>query len=144
MRNLIDWEILQEIIIQSPANIIVATQIILEDVFFWKRSQNIQLSAKQRYIFGCNCVPGACHSSNVIQDMAFRLFKCTEIWNNFFRSHDNLSEKKDSRAHDLADHTHHTYDCVNLWQVAAVCSKLLPDIRNCIETYDVNTLVCQI
>ena len=33
---------------------------------------------------------------------------------------------------------------VNLWQVAAVCSKLLPDIRNCIETYDVNTLVCQI
>ena len=69
---------------------------------------------------------------------------CSKVWNYLGRLHNDLSEKKDSRAHDLADHTHHTYDCVNLWQVAAVCSKLLPDIRNCIETHDVNTLVCQI
>ena len=76
--------------------------------------------------------------------MAFWFLKCTKVWNYFFRSHNNFSEEQNSRAYDLADHTHHTHDSVNLRQVAAVCAKLFPDIRNCIKTYNINALVGKI
>ena len=76
--------------------------------------------------------------------MTFWFFDSSEIWNNFFRSHDNFSEKKNTRAYDLTDHTHDTNDGVNLWQVTAVRPKLLPDIWYSIQTDNIYTLVSQV
>ena len=76
--------------------------------------------------------------------MTFWFFDSSEIWNNFFRSHDNFSEKKNARAYDLTDHTHDTNDGVNLWQVTAVRPKLLPDIWYSIQTDNIYTLVSQV
>ena len=144
MRNFLDSEVLKVIIIQTPADIIVAAEIVLEHIISRKSGNNIKLTAEQRNISGCNGVPGARHGCYVVEKMAFRFIYSSEIWNNLFRSHNDFSEKKDARADDLADHTHHTNDGVNLWQVTAVGSKLFPDVRHSIKTNDINTLVCKV
>ena len=76
--------------------------------------------------------------------MAFWFLDSSEVWNNLFRSHNNFSEKKYARAYNLADHTHDTYNGVNLWKIAAVGSKLFPDIWYSIQTNDIHTLVGKI
>ena len=144
MRYFLNTEVFKIFIIQSPSNIVMATQIILEYIISRKFGDDIQLTAKQGDIFCCNCVPCACHSRNVVQQMTFWFFDSSEIWNNFFRSHDNFSEKKNARAYDLTDHTHDTNDGVNLWQVTAVRPKLLPDIWYSIQTDNIYTLVSQV
>ena len=144
MGNFINFKILQEIIIQSPADIIMAAEIILEYIFFRKCTKRINLSAQKRNVFGRNGVPGACHSCYIIENVAFRFLYSSEIRNNFFRCHNNFTQKQNTRANDLTDHSHHTDDSVNLRQVTAVCAKLFPDIRNRIQTYNINTLVGKI
>ena len=144
MRNFLDSEVLKVVIIQTPADIIMAAEIVLEYVISRKSGNNIKLTAEQRNISGCNGVPGARHGCYVVEKMAFRFIYSSEIWNNLFRRHNDFSEKKDTRADNFADHTHHTNDSVYLRQVTAVGSKLFPDIRYGIETNNVHTLVCKI
>ena len=144
MRYFLNTEVFKIFIIQSPSDIVVAAEIILKYIISRKFGDDIQLTAKQRDIFRCNCVPRACHSRNVVQQMTFWFFNSSEVWNNLFRSHDNFSEKKNARAYDLADHTHDTDDGVNLWQVTAVSAKLFPNVRYSVQTDDIYPLVSQV
>ena len=144
VRNFLDSEVLKVIIIQPPADIIVAAEIVLEHIISRKSGNNIKLTAQQGDISCCNSVPGACHSSYIVKQVAFRFIYSSEVWNDFFRSHDNFPKEQYARADDLADHTHHTNDGVNLWQVTAVGSKLFPDIWYSIQTNDIHTLIGKI
>ena len=76
--------------------------------------------------------------------MAFRFFYRTKIRNDFFRLHDNFTKKQYTRTHDLTDHTHHADDIMYLRKISAVGSQLFPDIRNGIDTDDVDTFVSQV
>ena len=144
MGNFLNPEILQEIIVQSPADIVVAAQIVLENILSGKSGHDVQLAAQQGYISGGNGVPGACHGSNIIQKMTFRFVYSSEVGNYFLRSHNDLAQKENAGADDLADHTHHADDGMNLGKIAAIGSKLFPDIGNSVQTHDIHTLICQI
>ena len=73
--------------------------------------------------------------------MAFRFLHGSKVRNNFFRFHNNLAQKKNTRANDLTDQTHHTYNGMYLWQVSAGSIQFLPDIRHCIDSDNVNSFI---
>ena len=51
-------------------------------------------------------MPGTCHSGHIVKKMALWFFYCTEVRNYLFGSHNDFTQKKDTRAYDLTDHTH--------------------------------------
>ena len=75
--------------------------------------------------------------------MAFWFLNCSEVWHNLLRLHNNLTQKKDSRADDFTDQTHHTHNGMHLRQITAGGIQLLPDVWNCINTDNIDSLICQ-
>ena len=129
--------------IQSPANIVMAAEIIQESILFRKAVYNIHLFFQKTDITGGNAVPGCSHCCYIVKHMAFWFFHGSKIRNNFFRLHNNLAQKNNTGADDFSDHTHHTDDGMDLFQVTARSSKLFPDIRNRINTDHIHSLVCK-
>ena len=129
--------------IKSPADIVMAAEIIQEGVLLRKAVYNIHLFFQKADITSGNAVPGCSHSGYVVKHMALRLFYSSEIRNNLLRLHNDLTKKYNTWADNLGDHTHHTDDGVNLFQVTAWSSQFLPDIRNRINTDDIHSLVCK-
>ena len=76
--------------------------------------------------------------------MTFRFFERSEIRDNLGRLHNNLTQQYNAGANDFRDHTDHTHNGVYLRQVSAVCPQLLPDIGDCIDPDDINSLIHQI
>ena len=144
MRDFLDTKVTQKIIIQPPANVIMTAEIILKYIIPWQLGNKIKLTAQKRNISCGNGMPGCCHGCYIIKKMTFWLFNSSKIRNHLFRRHDNFSKKKHTRAYDFADHTHNTDNGVYLRKISAVCSQLLPDIGNCVKTYNINPLVGKI
>ena len=129
--------------IKSPADIVMAAEIIQEGVLLRKAVYNIHLFFQKADITSGNAVPGCSHSGYVVKHMALRLFYSSEIRNNLLRLHNDLTKKYNTWADNLGDHTHHTDDGVNLFQVTARSSQLFPDIRNRVNTDHIHSLVCK-
>ena len=144
MRCLGDAELFQPFVIEAPADIIVASQIVQEDIVLRQSRHNIHLMFQQAGIRRCNRVPGGCHRRYVVQHMAFRFLECSEVRNNLFRLHDNLAEQQNARADDLGDHTHHADNGMYLRQVTAGGAELFPDVWNGIDADDIDSLVDEI
>ena len=119
----------QEIVIQSPADIIMAAQIVEEYIFLRKSGNNIKLSLKETYISRSHSMPGCRHRRYVIKHMTFRLFHSAKIRNYFLRLHDHFAKQKNRRTYNLSDNPHHSDDGVNPAQVPAWGSQFFPDIR---------------
>ena len=144
MRCLGDAELFQPFVIEAPADIIVASQIVQEDIILRQSRHNIHLMFQQAGIRRCNGVPGGCHRRYVVQHMALRFFQSSEVRNNLFRLHDNLAEQQNARADDLGDHTHHADNGMYLRQVTAGGAELFPDVWNGIDADDIDSLVDEI
>ena len=129
--------------IQSPANVIMAAEIIQESILLRKAVYNIHLFFQKADITGGNAVPGCSHCCYIVKHMAFRFLHGSKVWNNFFRFHNNLPQKNNTGADDLSDHTHHTDDGMDLFQITARSSQFFPDIRNRINTDHIHSLVCK-
>ena len=129
--------------IKSPADIVMAAEIIQEGVLLRKAVYNVHLFFQKADIAGGNAVPGCSHGGYIVKHMALRLLYGSEIRNNLLRLHNNLTQKYNTWADDLGDHTHHTNDRMHLLQVTAGSSQLFPDIRNRIDTDHVHSLVCK-
>ncbi len=134
----------QRIIVQPPADIIMAAQIIQEQIVLRQTIYDIHLLFQEPYISGCHAVPGGRHGSHIIEHMTFRLLHSTKIWHHLLRLHDDLTQKQHTRTYDLTDHAHHTHDGMYLLQIPALRPQLLPDIRNRIDPDDIHPLTGQI
>ena len=143
MRWLVHAPVFQSGKIKSPADIVMAAEIIQEGVLLWKAVYNVHLFFQKTDIAGGNAVPGCSHSGYIVKHMALRFFYSSEIRNNLLRLHNDLTQKYNTWADDLGDHTHHTNDRMHLLQVTAGSSQFLPDIRNRINTDHVHSLVCK-
>ena len=73
--------------------------------------------------------------------MTFRLFHSAKIRNYFLRLHDHFAKQKNRRTYNLSDNPHHSDDGVNPAQVPAWGSQFFPDIRHCVNTDNINTLI---
>ena len=106
--------------------------------------QNIHLFFQQSDISCRYAVPGRCHGSHIIKHVTFRFFYRTKIRHYFFRFHYNLTKKQYTRTYNFCNHTHHTDDCVYLFEISAGSSYFFPDIWHRINSYDIYSLICQI
>jgi len=129
--------------IESPADVVMAAEIIQENVLFRQRTDLIDLPSQKTYIPGSNRVPRRAHRRRVIEHMAFGLLCRSEIRSQLIRRHDDFPEKKRSRADDFGNHAAHPDNRMHLRKVAAVCPQLFPDIRDGIDPDDIDSLVCQ-
>ena len=143
MGRLVHAPVFQSGEIQSPANVIMAAEIIQESILLRKAVHNIHLFFQKADITGGNAVPGCSHCCYIVKHMAFRFLHGSKVRNNFFRFHNNLAQKNNTGADDFSDHTHHTDDGMNLFQVTARSSQLFPDIRNRVNTDHIHSLVCK-
>ncbi len=142
MRDLFHPPCFQRIIIQSPADIIVATQVIEECVFLG-REHTMSICFEQADVSCGDRMPGRSHRRHIVEHVAFRLLNRAEIRRHLSPVPSQPRQGARCRADDFADHPHHTDDSVNLGQVPAGCPQFLPDIRNCINTDNIHALVCQ-
>ena len=67
MGNLLHAVAPQSRIIQTPANIVVAAQIVQEHLTFGQCPENIQLPPQQPHILGRHGVPDGGHGGDVVQ-----------------------------------------------------------------------------
>ena len=82
MRGFADAELSEPVVVETPANIVMAAQIIEENILLRERIDNIHLMLEQRGIAGSDCVPGGGHRGYVVEHVAFRFFKRAEVGNN--------------------------------------------------------------
>ena len=135
--------LLKSCIIQPPADIIMTPQIIEKYIILGKSINNIQLFFQKAHIPGCNCMPGCCHCCYIIKHMTLWLFHSSKIRHHLFRLHHHFSQKKNTRTHNLTDQSHHTHNRMYLGQITAGSIQFLPDIRNCINTDNINSFICK-
>ena len=141
--DFLNAERLQESIIQAPADIIVAAQVIKERIFPRKIKNRLQLMPEQPHILRRHRVPGAGHGRYIVEHVAFRFLDRAEIRHYLGRFHDNLSQEQHARAHDLPRHPHQADQRVHLRQVPAGSPESLPYIRNGIKANDIDAVVAQ-
>ena len=79
MRYLAHTELPEEGIVQPPADVVVAAQIIEESIFFWQDKDLAELVPQQADITGGHRVPDAGHGGDIVQQMALRPVHRAEI-----------------------------------------------------------------
>ena len=144
MRDLLLAELPEEIIVKAPADVVVAAQIIQENIFLRQCEHGIHLMAEQPDVAGRYRIPHRAHRRHIVEHVALGLFHGSEIRNHLRRLHDDLAEEKRAGADDLAGHTHDADQRMHLRQVPALRSELLPDIRHCIQTDNIDTVIAEI
>ena len=134
----------QRIIIQAPADVIVAAQVVQEYILLGQGKHLVQLLPQQRGIPGGNRMPGGSHGGHVVEHMALRLFRGAEIGHHLLRLHHHFAQKQNAGTDDLPDHPHHSHDGVHLLQIPALGPQFLPNVRNCINADNINAPVGQV
>ena len=143
MRNFLHPEPVEERVVQSPAYIVMAAQIVQKHIVFRQSRDRVCLPAQKSCIARSHSVPGGTHCGGVIEHMAFRTVYRAEVRGKLFRGHHYFAKQKDRRTDDLTDQSHKANDAVYLREVAAIGSELLPDIGNRVNAYDVYAFVCK-
>ena len=144
VRHLLDAELAEVLIIETPADIVVAAEIIQEGILLRQREHRLKLMLQQTHIVRRHRVPCARHRRDVVEHVAFRLVYRAKIRHHLARLHDHLAEQQRARTDNITGHVHDPHQRVNLRQIAAGGPQRFPDIRRRVETDDINALVAQI
>ena len=142
--DLLHAELFEEIVIEAPADIVVAAQVVEEGVLVGQGEDGLHLVAEQAHVLCRHCVPGAGHGRDVVDHVALGLFQGPEIGDDLGGLHDDLSEQEGAGADDLGRHAHEADQGVDLGQVAAVGAQLLPDIGGRVQADDVDAVVAEV
>ena len=94
MRLFSNAELTQKSIIQSPTDIIMAAEIILEEAILRQPADLFHLVLQQPDITCRQRMPRCAHSRYIIQNVTFRLLCWSEIRNDFPRFHNHLAKKR--------------------------------------------------
>ena len=144
VRNFLDPELFQEIKVKAPADIVVAAQIVQENELLRQREYVVQSLSQKSDVLGSDCIPGRAHRRRVIEHMAFRLVYGSEIRSQLGGLHNDLAEKERARADDFRCHAHQPDERMDLRQIAVIRAELLPDIRNSIQTDNVDSVIAEV
>ena len=144
VRHFRDAELLEIIVVQAPADVVVAAQVVQECVLVRQRENCFHLMAEQAHVVCRHCVPCAGHGGHVVEHVAFRLLDGAKIGNDLARFHNNFAQEQRSGADDLGSHVHQTNESVHLGQVAARRADLFPDVRRRVQTDDIHAVVAEV
>src|SRR5699024_8752787 len=134
----------QGVVVQAPADVVVAAQVIQKDILFGQAVDAVQLLAQQAGVPGGYRVPGGAHGGHIVQKVALGFVYRAEVGDHLDRLHDHFAQQDDAGADDLADHPHHPHDGVDPGQVAAAGAQFLPDIGHRVDADDVHAAVGEV
>ena len=135
---------LEEVVVEAPADVVVAAQVVEEGVLVGKGKDRLHLVAEEPHVVGRHGVPGAGHGGDVVEHVALRLLQGPEVRDDLGGLHDDLAQQEGPGADDLGCHAHHADQGVDLWQVAAVGAQFLPDIGRRVQADDVHAVVAEV
>ena len=141
MRRLFHSPLFHCIKIKPPTDIIVTTKVIQKCILLWQTANYIHLFLQKPDVSCRNTIPGRRHCCHIIEHMTFRFFNCTKVRHHLFRLHNHFAKKYHAWADNFRNHTHHSYNCMYFFQITTACSKFFPDIRNCIDTDNIHSLI---
>ena len=131
-------------IIQTPADVVVAAQVVEEQKLPGQSTHSVHLVAQQRNVAGSQCVPGSGHGGHIVEHVALGLFRDAEVGNHLGGLHDHFAQQQNTGADDLAHNAHHANQRVNLRQITAAGAQLFPDVGNSIQTDHINAPVGEV
>ena len=131
-------------LVQTPADIVVAAQIVHEPAVVRQGVEGIQLRLQQPGVPAGKGTPQVDHGGHVVEHVAFRFFRGAEISCQLLGSHDHLALEDDRRADAFQYHAEHPYDGVHLRQVAASGAQLLPDVGHGINAEHLHAKVGEV
>ena len=134
----------EEIIVKPPADVVVAAEVVQEDILLREREDRVHLVAEQPDVAGRDRVPHGAHGRDVVEHVALGLFDRAEVRDHLGGLHDDFAEKERAGADDLAGHAHDAHQRVHLREVPALRAELLPNIRNRVEADDINSVVAEV
>ena len=144
MGHFLHAELAQILVVQAPADIVVAAQVVEEGIVAGQFIDRIQLMAQEPHVLGGHGVPDGCHGGHVVDHVAFGLVQGAEVGNDLLGLHDDLAQKHGAGAYDLGAHAHQADQGMDLGKVAAVGAQFLPDIGSGVQTDDVNAVVAEV
>ena len=133
----------QEVIIQPPADVVVAAQVVQERVHLRQREHLAQLVPEQLHVPGGHGVPGGGHGGDVVEQVTLGLLHRTEVGHHLAGLHDHFAQQHRAGTGDFAHHAHHPDQGVHLGQVAAGGAQRLPDVGRGVQPDDVDAVVAQ-
>ena len=142
--HLFDAELFEVLIIQAPADIIMAAQIVQEGILLGQLEYGIHLMAQKTYVLGGDSMPEAGHGRYVVEHVALRLLNSSEIRNDFLGLHNDFTQKQGAGTYDIGRHVHQPDQGVYLRQVTAVGAQFLPDIRSRVQTDNVDAVIAEV
>jgi len=131
-------------LVQPPADVIVAAQIVHEPTVVRQGVQGIQLRLQQPGVPAGKGTPQVDHGGHVVEHMAFRFFRGAEISCQLLGSHDHLALEDDRRADTFQHHAEHPHNGVHLRQIAAGGAQLLPDVGYRINAEHLYAQICKV
>ena len=143
MRDLLLAELAEEIVVQAPADIVVAAEIIQEDVLLRQGEDLTQLVRQEPYVPRGHGMPDRRHGRHVVEEMTFRLLHGAEVRDDLVRRHHDLAQEERAGADDLADDAHDPDEGVDLLQIPAGRPRRLPDIGHRVQADDVDAAVAE-
>ena len=134
---------LQPGVVQAPADVVVAAQVVEEEKVLGQGAEGLHLPPQQGHVPGGQGVPGGGHGGHVVEHVALRLLRGAEVGGHLGRLHHHLPQQQHAGADNLADHPQHPGQGVDLREVPAVGAQLLPDVWNGVQADDVDAPVGQ-
>ena len=142
--NLLLGEAPQEVIVQSPADIVMAADIVQEGIFPGQAEHLLQLVGQQARVLRGRRVPQGGHGGHVVKHVAFRLCHRAEIRCHHAGLHHHFSQQQRPRAYDLAHHPEDPQQRVHLRQIPAGGPQRLPDVGRRVQPDHVHPVVAQV
>ena len=99
---------------------------------------------QQTHITGSQRMPCGTHGGDVIEQITLRFSLRSEIGSDLSWLHHHFTQQHHARTDDLAGQLHHADQGVDLGEISAIGSDLLPDIRDRIQADHIHAPVGQI
>ena len=96
--------------IQTPADIIMAAQIVYKPAVARQGVQGVQLCLQQAGVAACQGSPQVDHGGYIVKHMAFRLFGCAKVRRQLLGRHDHFALEDDRGADTFQHHAQHPHN----------------------------------
>ena len=141
--DLLHAELFKVRIVEAPADVVVAAQIVEEGVLPGKGKHRAQLVLQQAHIVGGHGVPEGCHGGDVINHVTLRLFFTAEVGHHLAGLHDDLPQQQGAGANHRTAQPQQPYQVMHLRQIPAGGSQLLPYVGRGIQADHIHPLIAQ-
>ena len=131
-------------LVQAPANVVVAAQVVDEPAVLGQGVQRVDLRLEQPGVAVGERAPQVDHRGDVVQHVAFGVLRGAEIGGELLGGHHHLAFEDHGRADAFEGDAQHADDGVHLRQVAAGGAQLLPDVGHGVDAQHLHAQVRQV